>query len=344
MAIGWAALTRIPLKAVMYERETYFRECLSQALEVFGPRFEEHLWSSALLMVKPDGIAAGKLSTVCGFLEANEFEILAVERLRFSRFIWRELWRYQLTSATLDRLAVNEHVLTGEGLLLLLHQQRAIEVPASVVLSGLKGPSDVAAQAPGCLRQLLSQPNRVCSYIHVCDEPADLVRELGVLLDHQSRRRVLSALAGGELSAGDRRELERALASDSAPRWEFDAEASLRRAAAAIEAQRDPPPAGDAGRRAADAVERMKRGERVEWRSFLRALSALGVELGRWDLATLGTQFIAYDEPGHPKLIQSVDPELWRRGPGAGLTRVRATSFVVAARGRRGRRGRRSPA
>jgi hypothetical protein len=54
-------------------------------------------------------------------------------------FHWREWWRYQLTLATLDRLAVNELLLTGAPALLLVRDEKASPLPGTVRLTSLKG-------------------------------------------------------------------------------------------------------------------------------------------------------------------------------------------------------------
>src|SRR5258705_416771 len=120
---GWSSLTRIPLKAQLYERETYFREGLADASEMWGQNFVPVLRSAALLLIKPDGLTSGKASTVVRFLQDNAFSIAAVEQPVLTRFHWRELWRYQLTSATIDRLGVNDVVLAGRALLLVVRDQ-----------------------------------------------------------------------------------------------------------------------------------------------------------------------------------------------------------------------------
>lgn len=307
----WTSLTRIPLKAQLYERETYFREGSASAVDILGEDVQSALMKAALLIVKPDGMVSGKASTVVNFLRANNFCITAAELLTFTSFHWRELWRYQLTSATLDRLAVNDLVLRGSALLLMLRHE-GHDVPASVRLSGLKGPSDVSAQQPGCLRRLLDQPNRVLSFIHVADEPADVLRELAIFIDEPTRRRVLTAFADGTISPADQKVLDEALESSDAMAMTLDSWAALRRVEKALRrvGSRD---SAAAAQRALTDLKRMRRGERILWHPFAKALAATGICLDRWDVATLGASFIVYDEPGMSKLIKAVDAKLWSR-------------------------------
>lgn len=316
----WSSFTRIPLKAQVYVRETYFREGLAAATEIFGDNAATALHQAALLLIKPDGLVAGKTPIIISFLRAHHFSIIAVELPSLSRFHWRELWRYQLNAATLDRLAVNDLVLRDQSLLLLLRNNGDPDLPATVRLSGIKGPSDVSLQPPECLRRLLGQPNRILSFIHVADEPADLLRELAIMLDEPALRRALAAFAHGELSPADESLLNEVVSSHEHTARTLDARPALQRVEDALRrGDSREQVAASAARRARSDLERMSRGERISWRPFAQALAATGIQLDKWDVATLGANFITYDEPGVSKLIKAVDAALWRHDPdGAG--------------------------
>lgn len=310
--LDWSALTRSRKKRDLYTRETYFREGLSDAEEVLAGRLPAALRDSALLMLKPDGMAAGCLPPVLDYLGEHGFTVAAVREFRFQPYHWRELWRYQLTSATLDRLAVNELLLgAGPALFLLLRGESGQPLPGTVRLSTLKGSATLEAQKPGTLRALLGQPNRVLSYIHVADEPADLLRELGLLFDAATRRALLGSLADGVLAAADKDVLDHARERFAAPTRSLSFADVLDRVTRALETA-TPGPAADAARR---RLERMAQGERVEWRPFLTDLAKAGAHPDRWDLAVLGTYVIEYDEHGHPKSLTNPDPQSWASAP-----------------------------
>lgn len=300
----WGLLTRIPLKAELYGRETYFREGLADTVELMCP---EMLWPIALLLIKPDGLLTGKSPAILRFLRENGFSVVAVEQPVLTGFHWREMWRYQLNCSTTDRLLVNDLVLPGQALLLILRLERDLDVPASVWLSGLKGPSDVSAQSPQCLRRLLKQPNRILSFFHVADEPADVIRELAILLDTAGRRRVLAACMKGDLSDADREVLNRAVETAQREIRSPDSQPALARAEDALRGRDETP----AARQIRVDLARMRRGECIAWAPFARAIAAAEINLDRWDLAVLGAQFVVCDEPGKVKQIKGVDPSLW---------------------------------
>ncbi|MEU3608331.1 hypothetical protein AB0E83_23225 [Streptomyces sp. NPDC035033] len=333
----WQLMTRTKAKARLYERETYFREGLADAEEAFGADLDDGLWNSSMIMLKPDGMAAGKLPPVVDFLREHDFELVGVEEVRFTRTLWRELWRFQLTSATLDRLAVNDAVHPGRtALLLLLRSGAGHDLPGTVRLSGLKGSATLSAQAKGSLRDRLGQPNRVFSYVHVPDEPADLLRELGLLLDGPARRRALAALAGGPTAEGAAM-LEAALRDRSAGGRSLDAGPAARRVAAAVREGRAAGTVPDApGARLLEHLAAAEAGRPVPWRSFYRLAAETDLPVDPWDLAILGAAHVVCDEPGAEKVLTNPNPEDWRRAPSpGGVTEQQPPADPEPVRGRK---------
>jgi hypothetical protein len=306
----WHALTRLQDKSALYADDVYFREGFSDFRHAFGSNASEAAWRVALLLVKPDGIHAGKTEAVLRFAARNDFHPIVVRWTDLNPGRWRELWRYQLTGATLDRLAVNDLVLAGPSLLVLLRDGRQAHVPATVRLQSLKGPSNIDAQRPGCLRRELGQINRVLSFVHCADEPADLVRELAVLLEWPERQSVIAALHRENLSATDRQTLQSTMAAASAAC--LDPAHSVRSILSALnEVAAGRSPSGAHLDLLIRTASRMEAGEIIGWRDFHRGLLAERIPLPRWDLAAAGSQHILYDEPGRAKLIPPIDHRIW---------------------------------
>jgi hypothetical protein len=313
-SVPWSGLTRIDIKAKLYERETYFREGLADARMMLGEGFTDLVRRAALLMVKPDGLMAGKAAQIVDYIERNGFSIVAFETPTLQRFHWRELWRFQLTSATLDRLAVNDLVFKRPSLVLMLRYQGELDIPATVHLSVLKGVSDIALQAPHCLRRLIGQPNRIFSFFHVADEPADLLREVVILLDTPQRQKLLAALALPTLAPAEQRRLAEITAASVAQSRDLDASAAVRRLLTQVRHALLSAVQDDLKPLTYLEVEltRMERGDRIAWQPFARALRSSRLAVDEWDVATVATNFIIYDEPGHSKQIVGVDPASWR--------------------------------
>jgi nucleoside diphosphate kinase len=296
----------MPAKRKIYRRETYFREGLLDTERVLGDHAAEVLRRHALLMVKPDGVAAGKVRPVLDYVAEQGFAVQGVRLPVFHGQLWREMWRYQLTSATNDRLALNDLIYVGAGLVLLLRDQRPGPRPSTMRLASLKGSADLSKQKSGTLRDLLGQHNRNFSYIHVADEPADLVRELGLLLDPAQRLAALTGLTAEGPGPDDTARLDEVLAAERA--------ASAHRSFttdAATDAVLDALKRAEHGDRAIRLLERMRLGEPVPWIEVAEAVRESGAAVNRWDLATVGASLIVCDEPGETKLIANPDPDSW---------------------------------
>lgn len=300
--LPWSELARVPKKRQLYEDDVHFREGLADLVDAAGENAVNVVHRLALLLIKPDGLAAGKAGVIVDFVAENGFDLVAYEAIEFGPHHWRDLWRYQLNTATLDRLAVNDIVLHGRAVCLLLRHP-ALATPATVRLSGLKGPSDVSQQTPGCLRRILRQPNRVLSLLHVADEPADLVRELTLLLDCRVRRTLWERAVTGATSSFEqlRHDIASSLHRPMEPGPALDrVEASLRVARE-----------GAARDQALAALSEMRAGSKIDWRRFVRALEVAGACCERWDLAVLGSTFIDYDRPDHAKSIGPGGSHYW---------------------------------
>jgi nucleoside diphosphate kinase len=284
-------------------------------VEVFGEGFVPGMWRSALLILKPDGLVAGKLRPTSTFLQDRGFRVVLTKRVFLGGHRWREMWRYQLTTATLDRLAVNECFLAaGPSLLLLLRHDAEDTLPATVRLAGLKGSADPLSRAPGTLRSTLGQHNRVLSYVHAADEPADLIRELGVLFDASERRSALVRLAADKTGPQGEEELAQALWRHRGAGRDLSSAAALTRVTRQVRScMPGDPSALDPWTRLLDQLESMAQGERIDWRAFRRDLEATNVQVDDWDLAALGADFTVHDEPEFSKMLSGPDPEAWSR-------------------------------
>ncbi|MFL6137861.1 MAG: nucleoside-diphosphate kinase [Frankiaceae bacterium] len=310
---NWSALTRMPVKAYHYELDTWFREGLSEAREACGDRWDEVLHRSTLMLVKPDGLATGKLKAIRDFLAAHGFSVIGAELFHFDRYTGRELWRHQHTLATLDRLAVNDVVLqAGPTLLLLLRSDGRHVAPASVHLSSLKGKADMSQQAADSLRSILNRPNRMCSMIHCADEPADLIRELNLLMDPVPRRRLLAQLADGTSSTADEELVDRVLHSGEFGGVTLDHDAAVQRIdQLARERGEERPELAEPARQVRAWLAGAARGELLPWREFAGVLASLELELDVWDLVITGSSHILEDEPGAFKVIGNPPPGAW---------------------------------
>jgi hypothetical protein len=314
--IDWSALTRSGRKAKLYKQETYFREGLGAAAETFNQRLPDFLHRAALLVIKPEGLVSDKVGAIVEFVRRNGFTIMRVFDVEITRLGWREMWRYQLSAASVDRLAVNDLIMCNRALVVLLRHEGVLAIPATVHLSVLKGPSDKSRQPVHCLRRLLDQPNRLFSLLHSADEPADLVREIAILLDDRTRRAAMSGLLDDQLCDLHETLLNEKIAASISDGRQFKTALAIDRLVQALEGFENC--ASQIIRR---DVVKIRAGEKIAWQPFARAIEDAGVTIDRWDLALIGATSIEYDAQGMSKIITSVGTRPWLRGGGRSLLR-----------------------
>ncbi|GAB2867213.1 hypothetical protein GCM10022221_79940 [Actinocorallia aurea] len=206
-----AALSALPGKRALFAVDSYFRDGWDD-LTATAPDPWTLLAVHATVLLTPDAVAGRRLEAALDWLLAQDAVIVAAEALRLDRHSTRALWWYQWNVATRERRALTDLLATaGESLLLVARLPRAA-IPATLRIGQRKGSAEPSRrrQLPRLLDGQDDRAGGLVTFAHTADEPADLVREFGILLDGPDRRRVF-----GDLVAGHDREAEaRALIAD----------------------------------------------------------------------------------------------------------------------------------
>ncbi|MFJ8011903.1 hypothetical protein [Streptomyces sp. NPDC096339] len=303
---GWHALTDSATKRELLSQDLYFRECWADVTDAFGPDAHDALAPLALLSFKCDGIAGRRAGATLDFLAGNGFTVLATAGIRHNRHSMRELWRYNWHVYTTDRLELMTLMHgAGDSLMLIVRDDRYDGIiPAAVRLADLKGSADPAKRGPEHLRTVLAPPNQIINFVHVADEPADIVRETGIFLDRPGRLRLLEDVVTALKNDGHggRAAAEERLASLEAacPASDFDLDAAFDRLGNAKLAS----PAALSTLRTAAAG-----GTPLTW-DELTALVA--PQTGGWDFVRVATAVLSADRPGGPDLLPPSSADAWR--------------------------------
>ncbi|GAA0960665.1 AfsA-related hotdog domain-containing protein [Actinocorallia libanotica] len=200
------ALSALPRKRALFAVDSYFRDGWDDLLAVVPdpwPLLDRH----ATLLLKPDAVAGRRLEAALEWLLEQDAVIVAAEIVALDRHSARAMWWYQWNVATKERRDLVDALVRAGGSLLLVARLPEAPIPATLRLSGLKGPADPARREPWQLRHRLDDDDLLVDFVHTADEPADLVREFGVLLDGRDRRRVYADLAAGADREDKAREL-----------------------------------------------------------------------------------------------------------------------------------------
>jgi nucleoside diphosphate kinase len=269
-------LTTNERKAWLYSHDPYFRDGWRDVQRYATLGASSGLERISFVLVKPDGIVARSVGPLVDNLIAEGFRLAGHAVIRFDRLMIRELWRYELSAATDQRFDAIDALLTAtNSLVLVVEDQSGGRATAAALLSTLKGPSRSAERDLGHLRSRIGAGDGLLNFIHTPDEPADVVRELGVLLDSPAR---CAVLAGN----GFHRERMLAEAYTGAPSYVFDRAACAERIERLVQAVRD-----QAFRiKLLAATQSLRSGMPCDWRTTLDGLKAEGLALAPWDAIT----------------------------------------------------------
>ncbi|MET2715285.1 hypothetical protein ABXV03_06000 [Streptomyces harbinensis] len=302
-------LSRERRKRDIYPGDPYYRDAWDDLTALLGAGRDtaERLHRVAPLIVKADMVAVRGGAGLLPAVRAAGFVPVAWSRFRFNRHITRELWRYQLNIATRERIDVMDMIMpVGESLYILLRDTVESEVPATARLSEMKGPTRPEDREPHHLRWIPGAARAsVLTYIHVSDEPADILRELGVFFDGPERRRLLAALDSRQDVT---RQVRAALADVEAGTEASDLcwQPALDRLEAQLSGRPD-------GAELAALLQRVRSGRSKDWRSLLALADALGLRWSHWDRVAVAAQLSARHLAAEP-VIPDVNRSFWSPG------------------------------
>ncbi|MDB5937219.1 MAG: ndk [Massilia sp.] len=195
--------SRVPGKLDVYLDDPGFLYTASRILEADNKGMLTALGQTTYALFKPDAFAFGKAALALDFLQTKNFEVVATHTLQLTETSMTGLWRYQWNRATPERMAASLSIgLMSPSILVLLRDVggEGCNIPAAVRLWSLKGSASSDSRTPDRLRSVLGVNGRYFGFVHVPDEPADVVRELTLLL---GSRAVLEMLASIDRSRGD---------------------------------------------------------------------------------------------------------------------------------------------
>jgi hypothetical protein len=171
----------------------------------------------------------------------------------------------------------------------------------------MKGPTRPEDREEHHLRRIAGAAQAsVLTYVHVADEPADVLRELGVFFDRSERTRLLAAL-------DSRQDLTRqvlgALAEVEARTEESDLlwGAALDR----LDAQLCGHPVSA---ELAALLQQVRSGRSRDWRSLLALADRFGPRWSHWDRVAVAAQLSARHLEAEP-VVPDVDPSAWSADP-----------------------------
>ena len=272
-------------KRELFAVDPYFRDAWDDLLERWdSEEATEKLLSLASVIWRPDAIVVRGVRRGLNAIRELGFAPVAAAIFRYDRHTVREGWRYQLNIATRERIDVMDMIMpAADSLYVMLKRTSAdTRLPASTYLSSHKGPSLPEQREPHHLRALIGDAQvSVLTYLHISDEPADLIRELGVFFDRRQRLEILKGVdADHDISAALESMIDHLYAET--PEHQLDFTAALDRLKrAALEKQR----ALDHPSLTAllELCDDLRRGDSRDWKRLLSLLDHSSLSIDYWD-------------------------------------------------------------
>jgi hypothetical protein len=306
------SLTKNSRKQQLFGIDPYFRDAWDDIIGLWPDGCERtaNLHRTALVVFRPDAIVSRRIEAALEMFSAKGLTPVAVATFKYDRMKVREGWRYQLNIATRDRIDVMDMILTRGRSILVLYREEPpdVRLPTTVWVSEMKGPSLPGDRVPGQLRFVLGEAQvSVLTFVHISDEPADLVRELGVFLPRMARLRVLrSVQRARDVTAELRAELNRQYALNGT--HDLLMLNALRKLSLIIDnssqegARRDP---------LAIAFRAIEAGDSVDWRSLLRLLKLRRIKLDPWDEVAIAAELCQRHHTDMAPVIPDIGSDAW---------------------------------
>jgi hypothetical protein len=304
-------------RRALYTSDVYFRETWA----MLAKRWEDpcsQLWPLAGIVLKPDGVVTRSGPKALRILREEGFVPAAFQRFRFDRHIMRTSWRFHVPVPDLDRLRIVDRLMTAtDSLFVLVRDSVGEGVPGTIRLTKLKGGALKEGRDKRHLRERLGVEHSLMTLVHAIDEPADLVRDLGVYFTIPQRIDILEQLEGDGIEEALDRTLEDL--HRETPRHDLNFDRSLERLRIAI-SEAD---SGDGRRAEALALwDSMAAGETYDWPRLAELGGAIGALFDPWDLTTVGAVLTARLVPSEARISPQDTVKAWEQAAQKGLSPI----------------------
>jgi len=312
-------LTRSERKRALYDDDVYFRESIKDFTEVLGLDTQKRTLAIAEVLFKPESVVGRRIDAGIDYLVEHDFVPVAFWPIELTRHMAKELWRYQFNAATLQRLCyVDLWYSACPAVLILVRDRRRDDgdLPRTLLpphsaadrLTRLKGEANPRNHRQHEFRYRLRQPCTLLNFVHISDEPAELVRDLGVLLPSAERRALIGMIAHAVDRTADARNLATELYSRHAEH-DLNFSSSLTRIRNSL---KETFTSTHCVSELLDSMEiAHSRGLYYAWEPLVQLVAESSDTINRWDLITVAAHLTQPCIPGVAPLLMSplLDPE-----------------------------------
>ncbi|KAB8029193.1 nucleoside-diphosphate kinase [Fluviispira multicolorata] len=286
----WKFLSIFGSKKNYFTTETYFRESWFDGFSIFENNLTNKLVRTATVVFKPEAFSARRTSDIINLIEKYNFKATLAFKIKYNRHKIRETWRYQYSEATIDRMSLIDHLYClGDSLIVFFEDTSIdIKIPASARLHKLKGASEERLRTDESLRSIIKIPNGVIRYFHIPDEPADIVREIGIMFDRPQRLNIFESLKTSKTH--ERSHIEKLICELESQHEtnSFDLGSSWNRVLFAAQFTND-----ELKKQIFDLKRRVDNHDEIGWEDIFNTLSAAKCNI--YDILTIASNVIKQD-------------------------------------------------
>jgi len=292
-------LTVQETKAQAYRSDFVSEQAWESLCRVWGNRVCDFIYDHSFVLIKPEAIARRSSRSVLLFLLDMGLIPVAVAQAPVDRNAAHLIWRFQWNAATVDRVRLTNMVNAQSASIMILVRDAAPgPVPTSVKLWGMKGSAHADRRGKQHLRTLLRMHNRMLGFVHTPDEPADLVRDLSILLSGSTlqvlMRECVAAASSSTADLAARAYAQVQRIETALPQNEIDPDRSLARLELALGGQAD---------ELAVVKNAMANRIKLPLDVILGAIDAKDTQA--WDVLTIASELIQHDRSGVNPLIDA---------------------------------------
>ncbi|MFG6402486.1 hypothetical protein [Microbacterium sp. P04] len=158
----------------------------------------------SFVLLKPEAVLEGRQDDIEDWLESHNYSVVNKFETQLDDSALRALWTYQWELFTPLRLWAMSRMYNNLTTLVMIVRSNSRvegEPPCSVRLTEAKGKGTSGAAVKDTLRNFLGQHNLLLNYIHTPDEPADVFRELAILIGPAACEQILDCRPGADAGA-----------------------------------------------------------------------------------------------------------------------------------------------
>tara|TARA_R110002110_G_scaffold98919_1_gene253002 strand:- start:2319 stop:3359 length:1041 start_codon:yes stop_codon:yes gene_type:complete len=305
-------------KLALYSKDIYFREAWWDLCEKWGEpfRIEQKFWRLAPIIFKPEAVLSGQIRMGLDLIAGLPLKPIFARAVRYDRHKIRAAWQYQINKATPERLSAMDAILQASEavyVLLIAEEEFAMDVPAIVEICDLKGPAAPKDRRDFHLRSKFDLQDNLVNFFHSVDEPADVIREIGVLFDSKERRAMLDRVESEESCFDELVVLVNQVLARN-PKSDLDLSNAVARVMEQVDIhfqrRKASQPAEDRGIRS--DLERIANGARGVWPQLSTKLKNEGVSYDPLDGVTIACLSTVMHIEGERAILSSNNIEAWQ--------------------------------